>query len=244
MLRDFRADLHVHTCLSPCASNEMSPQAIVAEAVRKNLNPIGICDHNATENVEAVRRAAEKAVLAVVGGVEIASREEVHILGLFDENSALRDMTALISRHLHTANDEAASGEQLVVDEHDNIIGTNPRLLIGATELCVDHIVDAIHELGGLAIASHIDRQAFGIIGQLGLIPPGLRLDALELSPAAIDGRERIYRDYNVPLVTSSDAHYLEDLGRSCTTFTIERVSVGEMRKALQAQDGRKVRIG
>ena len=168
----------------------------------------------------------------------------MHILGLFDEDSALRDMTAFISRHLHAANDEAAFGEQLVVDEDDNIIGTNPRLLIGATELSVNHVVDAIHELGGLVIASHIDRQAFGIIGQLGLIPPGLRLDALELSPAAVPDRERISRDYDAPLVTSSDAHYLEDVGKSCTTFTIEKVSVGEMRKALQAQDGRKVRIG
>ena len=222
----------------------MSPRAIVAEAVRKNLDLIGICDHNATENVAAVKGAAEKAGLAVVGGVEMTSREEVHILGLFDEDSALRDLAALLSRHLPAANDEAAFGEQLVVDEDDNIIGTNPRLLIGGIELSVNHVVDAIHELGGLAIASHIDRQAFGIIGQLGLIPPGLRLDGLELSPAAIDGRERVDRDYNVPLVTSSDAHYLEELGRSCTTFTIEDVSIGEMRKALQAQDGRAVRIG
>ena len=244
MLRDFRADLHVHTCLSPCASNLMSPRAIVAAAVRMNLDLIGICDHNATDNVAAVKRAAEEELLAVVGGVEIASREEVHILGLFDEDSALRHMTALISRHLHAANDEAAFGEQLVVDEDDNIIGANPGLLIGAAELSIEHVVDAIHELGGLAIASHIDRQAFGIIGQLGLIPPRLRLDALELSPAAMDGCQRAYRSYNTPLVTSSDAHHLEDLGRSCTTFTIEKVSVGEMRRALQAQDGRKVRLG
>ena len=96
MLRDFRADLHVHTCLSPCASNEMLPRAIVTAAVGGHLSVIGICDHNSTENVGAVRRAAEGEALTVIGGVEVTSREEVHVLGLFDNDLALRDMAAQI----------------------------------------------------------------------------------------------------------------------------------------------------
>jgi len=243
MLRDFRADLHVHTCLSPCASNEMFPSVIVMTAVERHLDIIGVCDHNSTENVEAVRRAADKEALTVIGGLEVTSREEVHVLGLFDSDHALRDMAGLVERHLPGRNDEGAFGEQLVVDDTDGVTATSERLLIGATELSIERIVDAIHARCGLAIASHVDREAFGIIGQLGLIPPGLRLDALELSPAAVSDRGRFCCDYDFPLLTSSDAHYPDDIGMSVTTFTMETVSIEEMRQALQGNNGRKITV-
>ena len=243
MLREFRGDLHVHTCLSPCGSNEMLPTAIVKEAKKRNLDVIGICDHNSVENVDAVKKAGEKEGLAVIGGVEIASREEVHIIGLFDNAEALHDINRMIDRNLRSENDEKAFGEQFIVDETDRITGSNGKLLIGATELSIEQVVDAIHDLEGIAIASHIDRECFGIIGQLGLIPSGLRLDALELSASAVVSREKFYLEYNFPFVTSSDAHYLSDIGKSCTTFTMEEVSIKEMRKALQGKDGRKVMI-
>lgn len=243
MLKDFRGDLHIHTCLSPCGSNEMLPTAIVKEAKKRNLDVIGICDHNSVENVEAVRKAGQKQAQAVIAGVEITSREEVHILGLFDNDEALQDIKRMIDQNLRGENDEKAFGEQLIVDETDRIIGSNGRLLIGATELSVEDIVDAIRDLGGLAIASHVDRESFGILGQLGLIPSGLRLDALELSASAIAGRKKLYQEYDLPFVTSSDAHYLDDIGRSCTSFFMKKVSVEEIRKALQGKDGRRVMI-
>ncbi len=243
MLKDFKGDLHVHTCLSPCGSNEMLPTVIVEEAKKRKLDLIGICDHNSVENVEAVRKAAENQVLAVIAGVEITSREEVHILGLFDNAEALQDINRMIYKNLHGENDEKAFGEQLIVDETDRIIGSNGRLLIGATELSIEEIVDAIHNLAGLAIASHVDRESFGILGQLGLIPSGLRLDALELSASAVGAREKFYQEYDMPFVTSSDAHYLSDIGKSCTTFVMEKVSIEEISNALQGTYGRKVMI-
>ena len=240
MLADFRADLHVHTCLSPCASDTMLPPVMVAAALSKQLHIVAICDHNATDNVQAVRRAAEGQALAVIGGVEITSREEVHILGLFDNDRALHEINSLIEQHLAGRNDEEAFGEQWVVDADGGIRDISHRLLIGATSLSVERIVDAIHQLEGLAIASHIDREAFGIIGQLGFIPSGLRLDALELSPAAAVRRDEYSRQYDLPLVTSSDAHYPHDIGGSSTTFTMARVSIEEMRKALRGEEGRR----
>ena len=243
MLREFRGDLHVHTCLSPCGSNEMLPRAIVKEAKERNLALIGICDHNSVENVEAVKKAGEKESMAVIGGVEISSREEVHILGLFDNAEALQDIKRIIEQNLRGENDEKAFGEQLIVDETDRITGSNGRLLIGATELSIEDVVDAIHDLEGVAIASHVDRECFGILGQLGLIPSGLRLDALELSAPAVVARERFYREYDLPFVTSSDAHYLNDIGRSCTSFFMKEVSIEEIRKALGGKDGRRAMI-
>jgi PHP family Zn ribbon phosphoesterase len=241
MLADFRADLHVHTCLSPCASDTMLPRIMVAAAVSKQLNIVAVCDHNAADNVHAVRQAAEGQALTVIGGVEITSREEVHILGLFDNDQALSEINALIERHLPGRNDEEAFGEQWVVDTDGGITGISHRLLIGATSLSVEQVVEAIHHLEGLAIASHIDREAFGIIGQLGFIPSGLQLDALELSSAAVTRRDSYSRQYDLPLITSSDAHYPGDIGNSATTFTMATVSIAEMRKALRGEDGRKI---
>ena len=243
MLLDFRADLHVHTCLSPCASNEMLPRAIVAAAVGRHLSVIGICDHNSIGNVEAVRRAAGDEALTVIGGVEVTSREEVHVLGLFDDDHALHDMAALIDRHLSGRNEEKAFGEQLIVDEAGSVVGVDERLLIGATELSIEQVVDAIHARRGLAIASHIDREAFGIIGQLGLMPPGLSLDALEISPAAVGRRSTFSRQDDLTLVTSSDAHYLADVGRSATVLTMGVATIEEMGKALRGEDCREAKV-
>ena len=240
MVTDFRADMHVHTCLSPCACDTMLPRIVVAAAISRQLNIVAVCDHNSTDNVQAMILAAEEQDLAVVRGVEITSREEVHILGLFDDDQALREINALIERHLSGRNDEEAFGEQWVVDADGEITGISQRLLIGATSLSVERIVDVIHQLGGLAIASHIDREAFGIIGQLGFVPAGLQLDALELSPSAVPCRDSYSRQYDLPLVTSSDAHCPGDIGRSATTFTMAAVSIEEMRKALRGEDGRR----
>lgn len=242
MLSWFGADLHLHTCLSPCADSTMTPMAIVKEAKKRDLQIIGICDHNSVENAEAVRKAGKRERLVVMGGIEITSREEVHILGFFSKKTALRNIQDMVYKNLSGENDENLFGEQIVTDEYDNVIGSNKRLLIGASRLPVEKIVDAIHRLGGLAIASHIDRQSFSIIGQLGFIPRGLSLDALEVSPLA--SRKKRYsfsQRYNFPLVTFSDAHCLDDIGRSFSCFLIGEASVEEIKKALMGKEGRKV---
>ena len=244
MLKWFRTDLHLHTCLSPCADLTMLPMAIVRQAKKRNLHMIGICDHNSVENVEAVKKAGEKEELAVMGGIEITSQEEIHILGFFSKKSALWDIQDMVYKNLSGENDENFFGEQIVADEYGRVIGSNKRLLIGATRLPVEKIVDTIHRLGGLVIASHIDRESFSIISQLGFIPQGLSLDALEVSPLA-SAKKRYYfsQRYKFPLVTFSDAHYLDDIGRSFSCFLIEEASVEEIKKALMGKDGRKVVI-
>jgi len=244
MLGWLRGDLHIHTCLSPCADSTMLPMAIVKEAKKNNLQMIAICDHNSIENVEAVRKAGKRAGLVVMGGIEITSQEEVHILGLFSKKSALWNIQDMVYEDLSGDNDEDVFGEQLIADEYDRVIGSNKKLLIGATGLSLEKIVGAIHHLGGLAVASHIDRESFSIISQLGFIPGGLTLDALEISPLA--SKERRYsfcQRYDFPLLTFSDAHCLNDIGKSFSSFLIERASLEETRKALMDVNGRKVSI-
>lgn len=235
-MRKVRADLHLHTCLSPCADNQMQATAIVEQARKMGLDMIGICDHNSAENVAAVVKAGEREGLAVIGGIEVTSTEEVHILGLFETEENLMNLQETVYENLPGENSEEAFGPQVVIDEWNNVLGTNPRLLIGATNLTVEQVVDAIHKWAGLAIASHVDRERFSLVGQLGFIPEGLRLDAVELSAAASG-----VCDYGYPVVTSSDAHFLEDIGRSPTCFMTEGASFGEIKKALRRELGRRI---
>ncbi|UCF06944.1 MAG: PHP domain-containing protein [bacterium] len=239
----FRADLHLHTCLSPCADNEMMPKAIVNEARRKGLDIIGICDHNSTRNVAAVRRACGDGEVAVIGGVEVCSEEEVHILALFDEEESLHQMQQLIDVNLHGENNPEYFGEQLLCNECDDIIGFEDRMLIGATELTVEEIVENIHRFGGLAIASHVDREAFSLIGQLGFVPDGLEIDACEISTlhSITESRDSIPQISNYPIVRSSDAHRLEDIGRVSIAFTGTSPCAEELSRALHGENGREV---
>jgi predicted metal-dependent phosphoesterase TrpH len=235
-MKRVRADLHVHTCLSPCADEQMQATAIVKQAGTMGLDMIAICDHNSAENVAAVVKAGLREGLSVVAGMEITSREEVHILGLFETEGGVMQMQDLVYENLPGENYEESFGPQTIVDEWDRVVGTNRRLLIGATSLSVEQIVDAIHERCGLAIASHVDRERFSLIGQLGFIPKGLSLDAVEVSRPFPAGH-----GYGYPVVTSSDAHFLEDIGKNFTCFMLEDASLGEIRKALRTESGRRI---
>lgn len=235
-MRTVRADLHLHTCLSPCADARMQAMAMVRQAKKMGLDMIGICDHNSAENVAAVVRAGTREGLSVIPGMEITSSEEVHILGLFkSEQEALR-LQELVYGNLSGENSEEAFGPQTVIDEWDRVVGTNTRLLIGATALTLEQVVDAIHAEAGLAIASHVDRERFSLVGQLGFIPKGLRLDAVEVSRSSAAGQ-----DYDYPVLVSSDSHFLEDIGSNCTDFVIEDTSLDEIGKALRSQMGRRI---
>ncbi|MDI6807430.1 MAG: PHP domain-containing protein [Candidatus Eisenbacteria bacterium] len=240
-MREFRADLHIHSCLSPCAELEMSPRSIVQEARRKGLDIIGICDHNSAENVPAVRRSAEKEGIKVIGGIEVTSREEVHILALFEREEWLFSLQEIIYENLRGTNNEKLYGEQVVVNEEDEVVGFNKKLLIGATEIPVEKVVDLTHKLNGLAIASHVDREGFSIVGQLGFIPDGLALDALEITDPS--GKDRIPGNHGLPFITSSDAHTLDEIGGRYTCFFMKNANTAEMKKCFLGEGGREVRI-
>jgi predicted metal-dependent phosphoesterase TrpH len=216
----------------------MLATAIVKQAKKVGLDMIGICDHNSAENVTAVVKAGAREGLAVMPGIEITSCEEVHILGLFNNEQDLMYLQDMVYESLSGENSEQFFGPQTVIDEWDSVVGTNRRLLLGATALTVEQVVKAIHHRAGLAIASHVDRERFSLIGQLGFIPKGLGLDALEVSALS-----SIKRGYDYPVVTFSDAHFLEDIGRSYTNFMImtENVPVDEIKKALNNKMGRKI---
>lgn len=243
MLRCYTCDLHVHTCLSPCAELEMHPAALVRTARERGIDLVAVSDHNASENVPHVMEAAEHTGLAVLPAMEVCSREEVHVLALFENCDDLNRFQKLVYDHLPGKNDERVFGLQPEVNARGEVEGFNPRLLIGATTLSLDDCVRGIHARGGLAVAAHIDRPSYSVLSQLGFIPPEVAFDALEISSRLDlgEGRERYGRLAPVPLITSSDAHRLRDIGIAPTRMLLGAPCLREIRLAFTGTDGRKV---
>jgi len=219
----------------------MSSNGILTAAKKKEIDIIGICDHNSSENSLAVMNAAKKMNIIVFPGMEVTSQEEVHVLALFDEIENALKLQKFVYKNLPGENDEKAFGMQVVVNEKEEVLGFNNKLLIGATTIPLEEVIRLIHSFSGIAIASHVDRESFSIIGQLGFIPDNLELDALEISPNVTykEARKR-YAD-NYPITCSSDAHYPDDIGKGSTTFLLEDGTVTEIKKALKNEEGRKL---
>jgi hypothetical protein len=222
----------------------MTPRNIIEKAASCGINIIAVCDHNSAENIAVTQEIGRKRGVVVIPGMEITSSEEVHVLGFFESLERVFEMQELVYGHLQPGdNDEDAFGMQVIVNEEDEVLGFNRRLLIGATDLSVNRIVELIHWFHGIAVASHIDREVFGIIGQLGFIPLEAGFDALEISSrTGMDeavGKFSRYR--SLPWITSSDAHQLEDIGRKTIGLYMNHASFEELTLVLRGTEGRKV---
>ena len=237
-------DLHIHTCLSPCATLDMTPGKIIQEACEKKLAIIAITDHNSAENTPAVIAAARETDLCVIPGIEVTSSEEAHIVGLFEGIEGALSMQELVYQNLQPGeNDERSFGIQVVANEFDEVEGINKRLLIGATTLPVEEVVAGIHDRQGLAVAAHIDRDSFSLVNQLGFIPEGLNLDALEITKRMSLHQARArFREYaRFPFIIASDAHMIEEIGEGQTRIHVACPDMAELRLALAGLKGRAV---
>jgi predicted metal-dependent phosphoesterase TrpH len=239
----FAFDMHVHTCLSPCGELDMHPSAIARAAAEAGLDGVVICDHNAADNVAATARAARAAGCAAVPGMEITTEEEVHLVALLPDAAAAGALHARVAAALPGRNAPAAFGAQVIANEDGEVLGFNASLLAGATAWTVERAVDEIHRAGGLAVAAHVDRERFGMAGQLGFVPPGLPLDAIEVSAATAygAGRRRYAEPLGLPAVTGSDAHEPGAIGRALTFLRLERAEAAEVHRAIRAEGGRAV---
>jgi PHP family Zn ribbon phosphoesterase len=238
------ADLHVHTALSPCAADDMTPPALVERALAEGLQMIAVCDHNSARNAAAVQDAAGDR-LTVLAGMELTSAEECHVVGLFPDAGAAEAAGAEVGGLLDPFGDgyEQFFGKQHVLDAHGHEHGHEPLALATASPLTVDAAVALVHRHGGLAVAAHIDRPSFGVIGQLGFFPAEAGFDAVELSRHVVPGspREAEFRVHGLPVLHSSDAHYQDDVGAVRTTLHVERPAFSELALALRSAEGRSV---
>ncbi len=223
----------------------MTPRRIIKAALDKGLHIIAVADHNSAENSEVAIGTGSSEGIIVLPSMELTSQEEVHVVAMFNSAKNVAAMQEVIYDTLQSGiNDESGIGYQLVVNELDEILDYNKRLLIGATSLSLGDLVKNIHAFGGLAVASHIDRQSFSVISQLGFIPDDVSFDALEISYAMdlVDATVQFGRYAGIPWVTSSDAHSLGDIGRRYTTFLLNEPTFDEIALAFKGE--REIMIG
>ena len=235
------ADLHLHTVLSPCAEVEMIPPLIVRRARELGLGLIAITDHNAAANCEAVMRAAEGSGLAVLPGMEVQTSEEVHVVCLFDTLEQALTWQGIIFNHLpDLPNPEETFGAQFVVDANGEYIRTETRLLITSTDLTLNEVVQRVRQLGGLAIPAHVDRPMASLLVNLGFVPPGLDVPALELfrltKPS--DAIAKWPELAHWPLIRASDAHQLSEM-TPALRLHINEPTLAELSLAFAHKDGR-----
>lgn len=207
-------DLHIHSALSPCGDIDMTPNNIINMALLKGLDAIAVTDHNSVENVEAVMKLGLKKGIVVVPGMEVQSREEVHLLCYFADLDRALSFQQWVYNSLEGENNPDYFGEQLIMDEMDSVVGHNRRLLIGSTDLSVERIVNLVVREGGRVVPAHVDKKAYSIISNLGFIPPDLDIKSVEVSrPGAYAALLPTYsRLKEYKRVHSSDAHRLEDI--------------------------------
>lgn len=244
-LRWYRAELHVHTVLSPCAAVEMIPPFIVQAALNHGIDVLAITDHNTSANVAAVQQAASGTNLHVLPGMELQTIEEVHVLCLFEHLAAIQSFQEWVDANLpNVDNDPEYFGEQFIVDKTGEFLQHEHRLLLNSCSVSFDQAVDKVHSLDGLAIPAHVDRTAFGLYANLGFIPPHIQIDAAEISArlSQYEAPRRYPQLDHYPLLQGGDVHHLSDF-LGANWFFIERPTIKELRLAMQHQEGRLVEI-
>ena len=241
MLREYSADLHIHSCLSPCASLDLSPREIVERAKAESLDIIAVTDHNTAKNVQVIMGLAEGRGLKVIPGMEVQTREEIHLLALFPDWPSTAAWDEEVRRYLpDVRNDPEVFGDQPIVDDEGNILEFEERLLLNSIDLSLEEVKRRVEGHGGMTIPSHFDKGSFSLISQLGLIPEDMELEVLEASrktPFPSMGNVSPH----IPRIVSSDAHRLEDIGNARTIFLLAEATLGELRLAFRGQAGRKI---
>lgn len=247
------ADLHIHSCLSPCADMDMTPANICAMAALKGLAAIAVTDHNSARNLKAAQHAATARGLVLLPGLEIATREEVHLLAYFPTLEQAVSAGEFFSSHLpKTPNVPRIFGKQAVMDERDEKIGEEERMLIAATDVPLGQAVEAVRRLDGLAVPAHINRGANGLLVNLGFFPEGLDFPAVEVCASLNeDGgllrgqAPALRKTYSYPevgedilrgkvILHSSDAHCLGDILEPVFSLEVQTLSAPGILKALK----------
>jgi PHP family Zn ribbon phosphoesterase len=234
-----KADLHVHTLLSPCGDIDMTPRDIILKARERGIGLVAITDHNSTRQAPLVQELGRAAGVTVLAGAEVTTREEVHCVVLLPGEGERREFQRFLDERLpDVPNDPERFGYQVVIDERDDVIHEEPRLLISALDSGIEEVEAFAHRLGGLFIPAHVDKPRDSILSQLGFVPPELVCDALELSrhadlPALLSAHPFLGR---YPLLRSSDAHYLAEVGAAYTELPLGRdPSFPDIRAAIRA---------
>lgn len=241
-LHPYKADLHIHTVLSPCGDLEMSPSNIVDRALARGLDMIAISDHNTTRQVKVTQKVGRDRGLFVLGGVEVTSQEEAHCLAFFATDAQLDEFQLFLDEHLpKIPNDEDRFGYQLIVDENEEIVGEEEFHLLNGIDVDIEGIYEEVHRIGGLFVPAHVNKGSTSLMSQLGFIPPDIKADGLEINKFTTKEEFLKKNAYlkKFGFITDSDAHFVDNIGDVYNVLYMEHRNFDEFHKALQGIDGR-----
>lgn len=236
-------DLHIHSALSPCAEEEMTPNNIVNMAWLKGLDIIAVTDHNAAENCSAVLNCAKKRGILAIPGMEVETREEVHILCLFPDAEAASEMQKRVWNCLPENKNRAdIFGQQQVMDEEDQVVAEVERMLVTAADIGVEEVFTLVESLGGVAIPAHVDRSSYSIISNLGFIPEDVPIHFIEISwqcDPDVHSIDKVLQG-RYPYLRTSDAHRLEDILEREFYLELDEISVAALFRTLRGGSNSK----
>ncbi|MBN7772067.1 PHP domain-containing protein [Clostridium aminobutyricum] len=229
-------DFHIHSSLSPCSNNDMTPGNIVAMAKLKKLDAIAVTDHNSCKNIPAVMSYAKQFGILAIPGMELTTQEEVHVLCYFYSLSAAMRFDALVyQRLIPIANREEVFGEQIVYDNQDNPVEKIPNLLINSTTISFDELWGLLAEYDGIMVPAHLDKTSASIISNLGFIPPDSKFDCAELRHLSNLKQLQETNPYlkSCRIISSSDAHSLHEIREPSYTIQVKEKSIRGVLDAL-----------
>ncbi|MGM0501615.1 MAG: PHP domain-containing protein [Bacillota bacterium] len=244
-MQKYYADFHLHTVLSPCGDLLMTPQNIIEQALKLGLDIIAITDHNSAKNVAVAVELAADTNLTVIPGMEVETKEEVHLLCLFPTVDKVLEWQKIVDEALpETTNDEDVFGPQIITDLKDQYVEKEEKLLLRATNLSVQGVVTAVTDLEGIVIPAHVDKTNYSLISNLGFINPELDIIGVEISTniAKEKAEDKFKQLKEYSLLSNSDAHYLEDISKKMILH-LKEVNFSEIKKAIQGVGRRKVEI-
>jgi len=224
----------------------MTPLNIIGLCLEYGIDIIAVTDHNSGANVRAVSGFAEGTGVTVWPGMEVQTREEVHLITLAGGAEELEEWQEFIHSHLpDLPNRKDLFGEQLLFDKGSRAIGSCPRLLLTSVDLSVDEVRREAGRRGLVCYPAHIDRPAYSYISNLGFAPPPGEFDLVEVSGQVPAGevREKFPELSGWTLVSSSDAHRLTELGPARTLLYLAAPTLEEFRLAVAGRDGRRVEL-
>ena len=225
----YAVDLHIHSALSPCAQDDMTPNNIVNMALLKGLDVISVTDHNTALNLSAIKECADEAGILLVPGIEIETSEEIHMVCYFpDIDKALYMQQNIYDCLPQVKNREDIFGHQYIMDKEDRIVSSEHRFLLTATALSVDDVIRLVGRLGGVALPAHVDRDSYSIIATFGVVPEYLDLKWIEVSRNADINKLMQKYPYlsSYRLICSSDAHRLGDIFEKHTFLNLAERNV------------------
>lgn len=237
---DLTYDLHIHSCLSPCGDDDMTPGNIVGMAAIKGLDVIALTDHNSCKNCPAFLRIAEQFGVLAIPGMEINTSEEVHAVCLFSTlEQAMAFDSYVYERLMKFPNKEEVFGKQQICNEEDEVVGTEPLLLINSVDISFDELWDLVDSYGGVMVPAHIEKAANSLIANLGFVPPDSRFRTAELKDLKKLHEVRKGNPYlnECRIISDSDAHYLEDIHEPRLTISVRERSVDAVIRYLKGSD-------